>query len=406
MLINDLEIRGVANRDEQRQLHDLISKVHEPDYFRSVRWLDTAGVGFPGFRQEHSRVALLKGQLVGGLRMTSHTIRIGEARLRMGGLGWVTTSPEHREKGLARALVDDILYYMKEHGYHVSMLFGIPNFYHKFGYTTALAEYNVKVQVGELSDVKAPGYRLRKGKPGDISAINKIHSLHEDEIACSLIRERAHVSNQWRDWEQVQVLTNEKGRVFAYFVPRMLEQELVLDEVGVLKWEDCAALLDACAKLAHKAYRERIRFRVPPEHVVSRYLLQYRSFHETCLTREEGGMLAVINPLETLESMLPEWESRLQMHQLLAKDVEVSFYFERKSYRLRAHRGALDITEGVVGKNRLSLEHGDLVRLLSGYTHLEDVLSRHRRILNSDARALLEVIFPKRSPFVWPLDSF
>ncbi len=93
---------------------------------------------------------------------------------------------------------------------------------------------------------------------------------------------------------------------------------------------------------------------------------------------------------------MPEWEMLLQTHQLVAKEVELSFYMNKRSYRLRAHRGALDITEGIVGKNRLGLSDRDFVQLLSGYVHLEDVLLRQRRILNDDARALLGVLFPNR----------
>ena len=402
----ELQVRAVENKDEEHQAHDLMIKVHELDYFKWMQWMESTGIGFPGFRREHTRIALLNGQLVGALRLTSYTIRIGEARLRMGGLGWVTTNPRFRKRGVATALMEDVLHYMREHGYHVSMLFGIPNFYHKFGYSTSLAEYATTVTVGELSDIKVPKYKLRKGKPGDISAISKIHNQHEDDVACSLIRGRAHISNQWRSWENVQVMTNEQGKVFGYFVPRLKEQELILDEAGVLKREECRYLLHACAKLAHESYRDRIRFRMPPEHIVSRHLMQYRSNHVTCLTREEGGMLAVINPLETLESMLPEWEMLLQTHQLAVSDLELSFYIHKRSYRLRFHRGALDITEGVVGKNRIGLQNSDLVHLLTGYIHLDDILARQRRILSGDARTLLKVLFPKRTPFVWPLDCF
>lgn len=88
--------------------------------------------------------ALPRARLVlGALHLTTDTIRIGEARLKMGGLGWVATSARHRKRGIGRKLIEDALAYMREHGYHVSMLFGIPNFYHRFGDASALIDYTI-----------------------------------------------------------------------------------------------------------------------------------------------------------------------------------------------------------------------------------------------------------------------
>jgi len=54
----------------------------------------------------------------------------------------------------------------------------------------------------------------------------------------------------------------------------------------------------------------------------------------------------------------------------------------------------------------MSVPMAEFVQLLSGYRYLEEVLESRRRILNGNGKALLRVLFPKRLPFVWPVDHF
>src|SRR5690554_1179129 len=171
--------RGVQNKDEQHWANDLMAKVHSRDFFESQRWIDSFGMGYPGFEMEHTRIAVARQEIVAALRLTTDTIRIGEARLRMGGFGYVTTAGAYRHQGISRELIRDTLHYMHANNYHASMLFGIPNFYHKFGFATSLAEYATYIDTAEAGAVDQPEYTLRQGKPGDIRAIQKMHDAND-----------------------------------------------------------------------------------------------------------------------------------------------------------------------------------------------------------------------------------
>ena len=46
------------------------------------------------------------------------------------------------------------------------------------------------------------------------------------------------------------------------------------------------------------------------------------------------------------------------------------------------------------------------MRLLTGYSHFEDVFQQERRLIAADARAFLAAIFPKRNPYVHTFDRF
>lgn len=400
-----LTLRGVESDDELALANDLMGRVHFQDYSPGGRWLRESGAGYPGFRREHTRIALMQGHLAGALRLTTDTIRIGEARLRMGGLGCVTTAGPYRHQGVARELISDTLRYMRAHNYHVSMLFGIPNFYHRFGFATSLPEYATVISVREAFSVEHAPCKPRDIKPGDIRAIQKIHEENDTGIPCSLVRGAAHITNQWHRWKDAQVLMDEKGKVLAYYVPAVLDDELQVLDVGINHFRFCGSLLHACARKARESSCGRIRFLAPPAHPLMQYLLRFRSMQETLIRRDEGGMMAFADLGEALESMLPEWELRLQDSELREQEAEVTLLIARSPIRLRAHRGAMSIATAP-GTNKVSLSTLDLMHLVTGYRYAEEILAAERRILTPNARALLETIFPKRSPYVWHNDRF
>ena len=401
----ELELRAAQNHDEEICAYDLMAKVHAVDYFQSLDWLRKHGANYPGYRREHLRLAFWGGDLAGTLRINMETIRLGEARLKMGGFGWVTTAPHHRNKGVASALMRDTMRYLREQRCHMAMLFGIPNFYHRFGFATTLSDYATLVRVPAVAEVANPGCRMRAGKPGDIRAIQRIHSANDVDVPCSIVRSSAHITNQWDRWKDLRVLTDAQGTLVAYFISRTAPDELVVDESGVTSRDAAVAVLHACGALAREACVPRIRLHTPPAHPLTRQLLEFQSVHEMRVDRNGNGMMAFVCLDEALETMLPEWEGRLQRHAARDHRTEVTLLVDGVPFRIRANRGALDIAN-VAGKNKFGLTQVELVHLVTGHRFLDDIYALQRRIITAEARELLAVLFPKRSPYVWPMDRF
>ncbi len=401
-----LVLRGVESDDELRLANSMMSAIHSRNPHEALQWLESSGAGYPGYRREHTRIVVCNGEVAAALRLTTDTLRLGEARLKTGGLGWVTTAGHHRHKGFARELIRESLQYMARHGYHLSMLFGIPNFYQRFGFTTSLADYTTVLTAREAAEVEQPAYRLRKSKPGDIRAIQKMHNANDADIACSLVRTGAHIANRWNVFGDSRVLTNAQGKVVAYFMPQSGEEVLRIMELGVTDRLSCGALLHACAQMAGQEHVGRLQFDAPPSHPFIQYLVQFKSTHQMRVQRNEGGMMAFVNLPETLEMLLPEWENLVQGTAVHEEHVEVTLLIERSPYRVRAHRGAIDIAPGVSGKNKVSLSSAEFMHLVTGYRYCEEILSVRRRTLTASARTLLHTLFPKRTPFVWAIDRF
>jgi predicted acetyltransferase len=401
----DIAIKPVESAEELRMANHLLAGVHsELDPTATVRWLETVGASYPGFERHHTRVAFRKNELVGGLRLITDTIRLGEARLKMGGIGWVTTAARYRKKGICRLLMEDTLNYMRDHKYHVSTLYGIPDMYHRFGYVTTLADYSIVIDTMEALSFTNP-FKVRQVKPGDIRAVQKLHNANDRETACSILRTAAHFSCRWDRCQGMRVLTDDQGKVVAYYIAQPAGDHLQVSEVAVAEPGLAAGLLGALGGDAEEISAGTVRVHAPPSHVFSRYLLPFKCRLETRHDRGSGGMMAFIDIAETLELMIPEWESRLSRSVAVEYRTEFTLIVDGAPYRIRSNRGAIDVAN-VYGKNKVSIFRDDLTHLVTGYRYPEDILEGRHCVMAGDARTLFITVFPKRCPTIWPFDRF
>lgn len=400
----EIAVKPVESSDELRMAIELMAKTHTEGDELAMRWLESCAAQYPGYRREHTRIAIRRHEVLGALRLTTDTIRVGEARLKMGGLGWVATAAHYQRRGVCRQLIEDTMRYMRENGYHVSMLFGIVDFYHRFGYVTTLADYTVRMDTMEALSFDNP-FREHPAKPGDVAAIQKIHNANDGTSVCSLIRSAGHIRNKWSRWSEWRVLKDERGKLVAYYLARPDGDSLQVCEVGADYPGVSAAIVSAAGHVAEHEGLAQVRFHVPPSNAFGRFLSQFRSVHEMRVDRDSGGMMAFVNIAETLESMVPEWESLIGHSAVRDLRTECTLLVNGSSYRIRSNHGAVDIAPGI-GASKVSLSQGDLMHLVTGYRYAEDLLDERRSLISAEARALFTTIFPKRAPYVWMFDRF
>lgn len=398
-----LEVRGVQSDEELRKAVHLMAHELAVDATAEV-WLGSSANSYPGFRPEHTRVAVADGRVVGALRLSTETLQIGEARLRMGGIGWVTTAADYRRRGVASRLLRDTMAFMRAQRYHVSMLFGIPDFYQQFGYATSLVDHSVSLDTVEALCCDNP-FSVYRAKPGDIPAIVKLHQRGESDIACTLIRNAPHVINKWTRFSEWYVLRDTQGKVVAYFLVGRNNNTLCIEEAAIEEFGLAPAVIAAAAEIAERESRARIRFLLPPPHDLSRYLQQFRATFEARRDRNAGGMLAFVDVGETLESMIPEWECRVADSPACDGRTELTLVLAHDCFRIRLNRGAVDVA-AVSGRNKLTVTNEELIHLVTGYRPIGDLLDIARTVITRDAKMFASAIFPALHPFVWKFDRF
>ena len=69
------------------------------------------------------------------------SLQIGRATIIKGDVGWVATAPHAQGRGLGTRLMQEVVRYMRENGFHVSRLGGLQHFYARFGYVPFIRRF-------------------------------------------------------------------------------------------------------------------------------------------------------------------------------------------------------------------------------------------------------------------------
>ncbi|HEU5315335.1 MAG TPA: GNAT family N-acetyltransferase, partial [Chloroflexota bacterium] len=96
-------------------------------------------------------LALHEGERkVASLEVGRYAMRLCGGEVTMGGVAGVVTHPAHRQKGLGATMMRAAVARMREERYPLSILFGVPDFYHRFGYVPVLPTYTLTVATRTL----------------------------------------------------------------------------------------------------------------------------------------------------------------------------------------------------------------------------------------------------------------
>lgn len=398
------DVRAIQNDEERRQALVLIARAHRPDRPQESHWLRVHALTSPRYHPSHIRVAIRNNRVIGALRITSDTLRVGESRLKVGGVSWISVMPRYRNHGVGQALIEEAIYYLKEHGFHAALCFVQSNLYQRSGFTTAFEERFIQIPVSpEPKESDAMAYRCRTVKPGDLANIYWIHTHSYRSISCSLLRERAHLSNKWELIRRAQVITDSHGLVQAYFLPSSHGTNLCIQEAGARDPKFFPFLLAHCNRYARDKLLHQVNYRLPEEHPLNRFLMSRSEGLPGPVLHESVGSLRILDVDETLESMVPEWESRLEKSLLRELDEEVTLFVDKMPYRIRTHYGVIDIARQS-GRNKFSLDHATFTRLITGIVRMSDIFETSPRLISPEGKAMLETIFPSRYPTLNYLD--
>ena len=175
-------------------------------------------------------------QDVSRLWIHEYQMRYGTARLKLGGIAGVGTNEEHRNRGYSRRVMEDSTAFMTENGFDVAMLFGIADFYPKFGYATVLPETWVEFDTAE-AQAAVSTYQTRKFESGDVPKILALYAANNAERTGTPLRNET----RWKDFKMGSgfgvvaapfVVLNEASEVIGYFVCDETEENVSFAMLG------------------------------------------------------------------------------------------------------------------------------------------------------------------------------
>jgi len=214
------------------------------------------------------------GQVVSSLSCNPWRWRYGGEELLAGEMGFVGTLEPYRGRGLIRAQVGLFKELLRQRGYHLSHIQGIPHYYRQFGYEYALPlENNVRMELHQVpaSEGAEPTHTCRPAVQADFPTLVRLYTEAMWDLDIYAERDKAI----WRYiWEQspgtgteaeVWMVEDPAGEPAGYFrIQRQpFGEGLTPNEVSRLSHGAAWAVLRQLATLARERGKPYIRLNLP-----------------------------------------------------------------------------------------------------------------------------------------------
>jgi predicted acetyltransferase len=367
--------------------------------------------------REHSREMWIDGEekSVCHLWVIDFTMRVGTTVVRMAGIGGVHTERAHRMKGYMRQLYEDTVQYMIAEGYDISMLFGIENFYTKFGYAAGLAAFECKVKTRDAEVASTTNvdrtYNARPIGEADMPAVLDLYNANNAIRVCSVVRTLEDFSKfEKGTWygtpPDTQLWEDANGKLLAYAVWDHYDKAVKVAEVEARDDAFFPTLLSAFAAQAVDKRCEDVQLFIPPDHPLAEYVQRFGAEWKVTYPRHGSGMLRLLNQQPFFEKIAPELERRLACSTLSGYTGALTLATDLGTLTLSFDAGAVSVSAGERADLRLELSQDKLTQLVIGYRSARDVLNDSQVTAHGDVLPLLNILFPKGTPYIWVADHF
>jgi predicted acetyltransferase len=340
-------------------------------------------------------------------------VRFGEAIVRMGGIGGVWTEEAYRKRGFARRLLEAANDYMRDEGFDIASLFGISDFYERWGYVPAGPEYSLKVRVDNIKGAElrhrvvvfCEHHRL------DVLRIYEHNNLHR---ICSVVRSPESWTGFVRgtDWfveADVKVFVNERGEVVGYVSLDKVTERTAVAEVGFATLEVFESMVAFLAQRASEHGHDEITLLLPPDHEFAIYLRRYGCVATQEFHRSGGFMARIINLGSLMAKLSVELSRRVAKESRFSgckKDFAIVTDIGEVLVRVKSGRVEVEPVTSASSAERLELPQGKLTQLLMGYQTIDTLIAAQDVHCSPDLVPLLRVLFPLAYPYIWWSDRF
>jgi predicted acetyltransferase len=355
-------------------------------------------------------------------------IQLGESVLQASEIAVVGTQEPFRRQGYASALMDRAIERMAERGDAISMLFGIPNFYERWGYEYSIGMYLTSYESSLETDqaLKAGKWDMtnshhrRTATQLGVTGKNvtvRTFDLRDLPTVMMLYRQssaKGHsiIARDERLWQwqmdymetigradhESFLIAEYEGQILGYMrlVPHTPVNWFYADstEFSIIESagddaDAAEALLAVAAGYARDAGIDRIGLYVHPQS----QLMAHAMAHGAIQRSFTGAGFIRINDLQlTLDAMVPTLEQRLSASAYASSRIRLQVATETQ--QAEVFIGVPQAPEEVVPLEVLA---SDMVRLLTGWyglTHLPEEAYQFRH------HEVLSLLFPKGDPKV------
>jgi len=394
---NDITISNDASREQLEEIYDLLGEVFTIGraYFQTR--LDFDSTYHPSttwFATVHDRIAST-------VQIFPLYIRVGQAVLKIGGMGSVATHPDFRGMGLAPQILNAQSEWMKQNGYDLSLLLASKfAFYEKVGWRL-IPEHVYSMQAPNAS-IKGGNNEVIPFEPQYLDDLRSIYEQFNDKRTYTVVRNESYWDDvmQWPDWKQADCLLLRKDqKIIAYgIIERNNNEQVYINEFVYLE-EAGDSIIDLYIALCQlRPHAKHILARLPEDHK----LVPYFQEHAGIKSELNMSMWKCINYEAMFIKLLPELQMRLnQSKQYSTKDLHIALHCNGESIYLCYENQTLSILSNkhkAIDYLSITIEDRELISsIIFGYTGSTD---------NEEKLALLQLLFPKQNAVFYMTDKF
>lgn len=184
-------IRRAESDDDGHRLNELFSAVFHPSDVGTLA--ETIFLHFPGMKREYWFIAEEKETqtIVSGFSLLPWTFELEGLELKVAEMGIVGTLEEHRKRGLMKRLNREFDQTLDEEEFDLSIIQGIPGFYHQFGFHYSIPlENHINIPFHLLPDeLEEEPYTFRLTTVEDIPFLIEEDSAYRKAFSLSSIRD-------------------------------------------------------------------------------------------------------------------------------------------------------------------------------------------------------------------------
>lgn len=357
----------------------------------------------------HKVELILNEESVSWLYIHDLDVKVGGVYLRMGGIGGVETLEAYRRKGYSRKVIEHSINYMSEKGYEVSILFGIPDYYVRWGYTSTLANYKITIPLRNAERASV-GLHPRTMTDRDVNRIISIYELANSERTGPIRRKRGDWAgftkgSIWGMPVDVIVFEDSSGEVVAYCAFDRWPRAMRVTEVGAKDVALYEHILRYACDMAFQKKVTELEIYVPFDHPLAELCMSLGCDISIEYPHASDGMGRIINLQSTFKSLIPELERRLRRRYSEELPSYISIETDIGLVTLDISDFGISISDKI-STNRVQLPQWALMQLILGYRSPRNILIDRTVKHEGEVKEALDVLFQPGHPYVWHTDRF
>ncbi|MBN2435120.1 MAG: GNAT family N-acetyltransferase [Spirochaetes bacterium] len=401
-------IKKCSNNTDRRKLIDFNSMIHGEDCGRLTEKLLKK---HPQIHDENFIfIQNSKNEIISSVALIPWQVDFHNIKLNVFELGIVGTDPKERGKGLSRELTNYFIDMIEDLKYDMSIIQGVPGFYHNFGFHYAIPlDIHLNLPCYLSSQIKKhDGYVIKKALPSSSLTISDMFNAHVSNYDLHPVMDAETVSycmdcSSDSEYDAEYFMVNYNGKEEGYFKINLhgFGAGLIVSEVSDMNYSAYMHIIAYCSKLAKERTMGYIRFNLPDFHPVYRI-----ADNLGAICDQKYAWQIKIDTVRFLNKISPVLETRLQ-----------GAFFEKESFTLKINLYRyyleIDITKGkimsIIRKphsgefdDSFAIKEADFYSLITGYESVDEIDKRaHDFFISGYNRSIADVLFPKQKTFLY-----